>query len=49
MVLEAAPVELKHAVGVWGEPRGDFALMQRLKQQFDPKQTLNRGRFVGGI
>jgi glycolate oxidase FAD binding subunit len=49
LVLERAPVELKRAVGVWGEPRGDFALMQRLKQQFDPSRTLNPGRFVGGI
>jgi glycolate oxidase FAD binding subunit len=49
LVLERAPVELKRAVGVWGEPRGDFALMQRLKQQFDPARTLNPGRFVGGI
>jgi glycolate oxidase FAD binding subunit len=49
LVLEAAPVAVKRAVGVWGEPRGDFALMQRLKQQFDPSRTLNPGRFVGGI
>jgi glycolate oxidase FAD binding subunit len=49
LVLAKAPVELKRAAGVWGEPRGDFTLMQRLKQQFDPARTLNRGRFVGGI
>jgi glycolate oxidase FAD binding subunit len=49
LVVERAPVELKRAVGVWGEPRGDFALMQRLKQQFDSSRTLNPGRFVGRI
>jgi glycolate oxidase FAD binding subunit len=49
LVIERAPLELKRAVGVWGEPRADFALMQRLKQQFDPSRTLNPGRFVGGI
>jgi glycolate oxidase FAD binding subunit len=49
LIIERAPVELKRAVGVWGEPRGDFALMQRLKQQFDPAGTLNPGRYVGGI
>jgi glycolate oxidase FAD binding subunit len=49
LVLAKAPLELKRAAGVWGEPQGDFALMQRLKQQFDPGRTLNPGRFVGGI
>lgn len=33
----------------WGPVRDDFALMQRVKAQFDPKRTLNPGRFVGGI
>lgn len=49
LVVERAPVELKQAAGVWGEPRGDFALMRRLKEQFDAAGTLNPGRFVGGI
>jgi glycolate oxidase FAD binding subunit len=49
LIVERAPVELKRAVGVWGEPRGDFALMRRLKEQFDPAATLNPGRYVGGI
>jgi glycolate oxidase FAD binding subunit len=34
---------------VWyGEPPG-FFLMRRIKQEFDPKSTLNPGRFVGGM
>lgn len=33
----------------WGPVRDDFPLMQRVKSQFDPKRTLNPGRFVGGI
>ncbi|HAH15677.1 MAG TPA: FAD-binding oxidoreductase, partial [Chloroflexi bacterium] len=33
----------------WGPVRDDFTLMQRVKAQFDPKRTLNPGRFVGGI
>ena len=49
LVIERAPVELKQGAGVWGEPRADFALMQRLKGQFDPTATLNPGRFLGGI
>ncbi|HEU0074563.1 MAG TPA: FAD-binding oxidoreductase [Dehalococcoidia bacterium] len=49
LIVERAPVELKRAADVWGEPRGDFALMRRLKAQFDAAGTLNPGRYVGGI
>ena len=49
LILERAPIELKRAANVWGDSRADFALMQRLKAQFDPAGTLNPGRFLGGI
>jgi glycolate oxidase FAD binding subunit len=49
LVIERAPPELKRDAEVWGEPQADFALMQRLKLEFDPGRTLNRGRFLGGI
>ncbi|HEX5369169.1 MAG TPA: FAD-binding oxidoreductase [Dehalococcoidia bacterium] len=49
LVLEKTPLDLKQRIGVWGDTRDDFALMQRLKQQFDPGQILNPGRFLGGI
>jgi glycolate oxidase FAD binding subunit len=49
LVIERAPPELKREVDVWGEPQADFTLMQRLKREFDPGRTLNRGRFLGGI
>jgi FAD/FMN-containing dehydrogenase len=49
LVIERAPVELKQAADVWGEPRGDFALMRRLKEQFDAAGTLCPGRFLDGI
>jgi len=39
----AAPVE------AWGNPGDVLPLMSALKKQFDPKNILNRGRFVGGI
>jgi glycolate oxidase FAD binding subunit len=33
----------------WGNPGDALALMRAVKKQFDPKNTLNPGRFVGGI
>ncbi|HKM91085.1 MAG TPA: FAD-binding oxidoreductase [Candidatus Acidoferrales bacterium] len=33
----------------WGSPGDSFPVMLRVKQQFDPRGTLNPGRFVGGI
>jgi glycolate oxidase FAD binding subunit len=33
----------------WGEPGDALPLMRAVKQQLDPKGTLNPGRFVGGI
>ena len=33
----------------WGEPGDALPLMRAVKNQFDPKNTLNPGRFVAGI
>jgi glycolate oxidase FAD binding subunit len=33
----------------WGSPGDALPLMRAVKEQFDPKRTLNPGRFVGGI
>lgn len=33
----------------WGKPGDSLALMRAVKNQLDPKNTLNPGRFVGGI
>jgi glycolate oxidase FAD binding subunit len=33
----------------WGEPGDALPLMRAIKQQLDPRATLNPGRFVGGI
>ena len=49
LVVEHCPVELKRLIDVWGKPGSDFYLMQRLKNQFDPKGTFVGGRFVGGL
>ena len=49
LVVECCPVEIKRRIDVWGEPGTDFRMMQRLKQQFDPKGTFVKGRFLGGL
>jgi glycolate oxidase FAD binding subunit len=55
--LEAAGgslVALEHSEDLapfdaWGQPGDALPVMRALKQQFDPRGTLNAGRFVGGI
>jgi glycolate oxidase FAD binding subunit len=49
LVVERCPTALKQHIPVWGEPGGNFFLMQRLKQQFDPKGIFVRGRFVRAL
>jgi glycolate oxidase FAD binding subunit len=43
------PTEWKSALKIWGLPRADFALMQKVKRVFDAQGVLSPGRFVGGI
>jgi glycolate oxidase FAD binding subunit len=43
------PPELKRELSIWGPPREDFPLMQRVKQAFDPQNIFAPGRFVGGL
>ncbi|WP_188456601.1 FAD-binding oxidoreductase [Virgibacillus oceani] len=43
------PFALREPVGVWGEKPGYFALLEGIKQTNDPKNIMNRKRFVGGI
>jgi glycolate oxidase FAD binding subunit len=49
LVALHAPTAVKKRVDVWGPLGKGFALMQGLKEQFDPKNLLNPGRFVGGL
>lgn len=49
LIVEAAPIALKERLDVWGEPGSDFALMRRLKEQFDPQGILSPGRFLGRL
>jgi glycolate oxidase FAD binding subunit len=36
-------------IDAWGKPGDSLPLMRAVKNQFDPKNTLNPGRFLGGI
>jgi glycolate oxidase FAD binding subunit len=54
-VVEEAPPDLKSQLDSW-DPAGlaavsrtDYDLMRSIKAQFDPKSTVNPGRFVAGI
>jgi glycolate oxidase FAD binding subunit len=49
LVVESCPTELKGQIDVWGEIGPALRLMRALKDQLDPRGTLNPGRYVGGI
>jgi glycolate oxidase FAD binding subunit len=49
LVVEACPTEAKHDLDIWGDPGNAFSVMQALKNNLDPKGTLNPGRFVGRL
>ncbi len=49
LVVESSPLDIKKRIEVWGEPRDEYEIMRRLKEEIDPKGILNPGRFVGGI
>ena len=47
--VEFAPEAAKRSLALWPQPGTDFPVMQRIKQLFDPKLLLNRGRLYGRI
>jgi glycolate oxidase FAD binding subunit len=49
VVLPRAPAEWKRTLPIWGSPRGDLALMRRVKEALDPHRVFNPGRYIGGI
>jgi glycolate oxidase FAD binding subunit len=49
VVLLSSPPALKGRIDPWGEVGDAFGLMQKVKAQFDPKNTLNPGRGPGGL
>ncbi len=48
LVVLRRPQEL-HSIDAWGNAGDSVSLMCAVKHQLDPKNTLNPGRFVGGI
>jgi len=49
LFIEKTPHEAKAEVDAWGDAGATLSLMRTLKESFDPKSSLNPGRFVGGI
>jgi glycolate oxidase FAD binding subunit len=49
VILSRCPTDWKDRLRVWGEPRGDWAIAERLKAALDPHGAMNPGRFVGRI
>ncbi|MEH1925434.1 FAD-binding oxidoreductase [Nostoc sp.] len=49
LTILSAPVTIKEQIDVWGYTGNALPLMRRIKEQFDSKNILSPGRFVGGI
>jgi glycolate oxidase FAD binding subunit len=47
--LEWAPLGVKAQVPVWDDPGAAGRIMRRIKEQLDPHNLLNPGRFIAGI
>lgn len=48
LVVECAPAEVRKTLPIWGRERTSHILMKEVKKRFDPENTLNMGRTVGG-
>jgi glycolate oxidase FAD binding subunit len=48
-VIDFSPAGFKEKNALWPEPGGDFAIMERIKDLFDPRRLLNRRRLYGRI
>lgn len=49
LTVLSAPIAVKEQIDVWGYTDNALPLMRRIKEQFDSKNILSPGRFVGGI
>jgi len=45
-VVTRCPSEVKRHISVWGQSTNDLAAMRAVKQALDPRDVLNRGRFL---
>ena len=48
-ILPRCPTAWKDRLRVWGDPRPDWALAEKVKRALDPAGVMNPGRFVGTI
>jgi len=48
-VIVAGDAPIRASLNAWGAPPESIAKMRGVKERFDPKGTLNPGRFVDGI
>jgi glycolate oxidase FAD binding subunit len=46
LIVTHCPLEWKHELPLWGEPRPDWQLMRSVKTQLDPQNLFNPGRFI---
>jgi len=49
VILSRCPTAWKDRLRVWGDPRPDWAVAERIKRALDPGGVMNPGRFVGMI
>ncbi|MBC6429829.1 FAD-binding oxidoreductase [Nostoc sp. HG1] len=49
LTILSAPIGVKEQIDVWGYTGNALPLMRHIKEQFDSKNILSPGRFVGGI
>ena len=49
LILTRCPTAWKRHLSVWGPPRPDWAIAERVKLALDPDRVLNPGRFIGTI
>ena len=48
-VIEFAPQHFREQADLWPSPGSDFEMMKKIKDMFDPRSLLNRGRLYGRI
>jgi glycolate oxidase FAD binding subunit len=48
LILTRCPTDWKERLQVWGKPRADWAIAERVRAALDPHGAMNPGRFVVG-